>query len=174
METTMKHLSKSNFYLSGPIEFDPNTNWRKPVIDYLKEKFEINVFDPFSDPKQQWVETINICKKEKNFDKLQEIAKKFVRKDLSMVDRCDALIAYLPYKVPTVGTHHEIINANNMKKPVMLVCPEGKENIPVWYYGCLNHNTFFNSWDELYYYLEAVDKGDLLTFNRWNFVYGII
>ena len=170
----MNYLSKKIFYLSGPIEFDENYNWRNEVIEKLKNKFDINIFDPFSDPKQQWVEKIKDYKKIKDFDKLTEIAKGFVRKDLSMVDRCDALIAYLPYKIPTVGTHHEIINANNMKKPVMLVCPQGKENIPIWYYGFLKHETFFNSWDELYCYLEKVDNRDLITNNRWNFIYGII
>ena len=170
----MNYLSEKNFYLSGPIEFGEEINWRLSVIDYLVKKFNIKIFDPFSDPKQQWVETIKSYKKEKNFDKLTDVAKQFVRKDLGMVDRCDALIAYVPYKIPTVGTHHEIINANNMKKPVMLVCLQGKENIPVWYFGCLNHNLFFNSWNELYDYLEEVNKGSFVNFDRWNFIYGII
>lgn len=170
----MGYLSDANFYLSGPIEFDQNINWRDSVIDKLKKDFNINVFDPFSDPKQQWVETIKELKQKKDYDKLTEIAKLFVRKDLAMVDRCDALIAYLPHKVPTVGTHHEIINANNMKKPVMLVCPEGKENMPVWYYGCLNHKNFFSSWKELYDFLEEVNNGNLIKQNRWNFVYGVV
>jgi nucleoside 2-deoxyribosyltransferase len=174
MEQNMNYLSEKNFYLSGPIEFGEEGNWRIPVIDYLVNKFNIKVFDPFSDPKQQWVEKINYYKKEKNFDKLTDMAKQFVRKDLGMVDRCDALIAYVPYKIPTVGTHHEIINANNMKKPVMLVCPQGKENVPVWYFGCLNHNLFFSNWNELYDYLEEANKGAFINFNRWNFIYDII
>ena len=170
----MNYLNNSNFYLSGPIEFGSEPNWREDVIENLKVKFNINVFDPFSDPKQQWIDKINQYKKEKNFNKLTEIANKFVRKDLTMVDRCDALIAYLPYKVPTVGTHNEIINANNMKKPIMLICPEGKENIPIWYYGFMKHEIFFNSWNEIYSYLENVNKGNLIKNNRWDFVYGII
>ena len=170
----MKYLSEANFYLSGPIEFDQDPNWRIPFIETFKTKFDINFFDPFSDPKQQCVEEIKSIKEKKDFDNLSEIAKKFVRKDLAMVDRCDALVAYLPYKVPTVGTHHEIINANNMKKPIMLVCPEGKENIPIWYYGCLNHKIFFNSWQELYDYLESINSGDLIKQRRWDFVYGLI
>jgi len=170
----MNYLKNSKFYLSGPIEFGNEINWRKDVIENLKVKFSINVFDPFSDPKQQWIDKINQYKEEKNFNKLTEIANKFVRKDLTMVDRCDALIAYLPYKVPTVGTHNEIINANNMKKPIMLICPEGKENIPIWYYGFMKHEIFFNSWNEIYYYLENVNKGNLIKNSRWDFVYGVI
>ena len=170
----MNYLSGKNFYLSGPIEFGEEINWRISVIDYLTKQFKIKVFDPFSDPKQQWLEKINFYKKEKDFDKLKDIAKQFVRKDLGMVDRCDALIAYVPYKIPTVGTHHEIINANNMKKPTLLVCPQGKENIPVWYFGCLNHNLFFSNWNELYSCLEEANKGTFVNLNRWNFIYGII
>ena len=170
----MNYLKNTKFYLSGPIEFAEGENWRDKIIENLKKLFKINVFDPFSDPKQQWVNQIKTYKQEKDYKKLAEIAKQFVRKDLSMVDRCDALIAYLPHKVPTVGTHHEIINANNMKKPVILVCPQGKENLPIWYYGCLNHETFFNNWDEVYDYLEAVNTGKLMEKNRWNVVYGIV
>ena len=46
-----------------------------------------------------------------NWDLVEEIAASFVAKDLSLVDRADILFAYLPYKISTCGSHHEIINA---------------------------------------------------------------
>jgi nucleoside 2-deoxyribosyltransferase len=65
----------------------------------------------------------------KDYDTMAKIAKGFLRKDLSLVDRTDFLIANLPYKVPTTGTTHEIINSVNAKKPTMLVCEQGKSLI---------------------------------------------
>lgn len=169
------YLKNARVYLSGPIEYDNiGTNWRDEPKKELISRFEVNLFDPFEDPKQQWVPKIAEARKNKDYKAMEEIAKKFVRKDLAIVDRADFLVAYLPYKVPTTGTHHEIINANEAKKPVLLVCPEGKENIPLWYRGFIPHEVTFGSWDELYTYLHEVNEGKHKDNNRWAFVYGLI
>jgi hypothetical protein len=105
---------------------------------------------------------------------MTKIAKAFVRKDLAMVDRADFTIAYLPSGVPTTGTHHEIINSNNAKKPTMLVCPQGKEFIPLWYYGFIPHEFMFGSWDGLWEYLCEVNKGKHVHNDRWAFTYGLV
>lgn len=169
----MGFLTSKKFYLSGPIEFG-NENWRDPIIDRLKKDFSIDVYDPFSDPKQQWIDKISEAKKNHDYQAIQEIAKKFVRKDLGMVDRSDGLIAYLPYKIPTTGTHHEIINSINSKKPTLLVCPQGKENIPVWYYGISKIQHMFGSWDELFCFLKEVNEGQHQNDDKWSFVYDLV
>src|SRR3989304_6377731 len=128
----MHYLQDTRVYLSGPIEYDEEgTNWRIEPKKELVSRFSVNLFDPFEDPKQQWLPLIAKAREKLDYEAMETVAKKFVRKDLSIVDRADFVIAYLPYKVPTTGTHHEIIVANNAKKPVMLVCPEGKEHIPL-------------------------------------------
>lgn len=169
----MGFLTNKKFYLSGPIEFGCE-NWRDDIIKRLRENFSIDVYDPFSDPKQQWVEKIAEARKNKDYQAIQDIAKKFVRKDLGMVDRSDGLIAYLPYKVPTIGTHHEVINSINSKKPTLLVCPQGKENIPVWYYGISKTDHMFGSWDDLFVFLNEVNKGLHQSDDKWSFVYDLV
>lgn len=169
----MGFLTNKKFYLSGPIEFG-SENWREPIIEKLKNDFSIDVYDPFSDPKQQWVDKIIEAKAKHDYQAIQDIAKKFVRKDLGMVDRSDGLIAYLPYKVPTTGTHHEIINSINSKKPTLLVCPQGKENVPVWYYGISKIQHMFGSWDELFVFLKEVNEGHHQDDDKWSFVYDLV
>ena len=99
---------------------------------------------------------------------------KVERKDLERVDKTDILAAHLPYKVPTTGTHHEIIVSDNAKKPTLLVCPEGKANVPAWYYGFIDLKYMFGSWDELYHYLREVNDYRHTDDYRWASTYGLI
>jgi nucleoside 2-deoxyribosyltransferase len=162
-------------YLSGPIEHDAtHTNWRTDPTKQLVEGFKINLFDPYSDPKQQWVPLLHEARANKDYNEIARIAADFVHKDLAIVDRCDFVIAYLPKGVPTTGTHHEIINSVNAKKPTLLVCPQGKENVPIWYYGFIPHEVMFGSWEELYTYLHEVNDGKHKDKRRWAFVYGLV
>ncbi len=176
MKTKRKtYLAGKRCYLSGPIENDNlGHNWRTEPKKVLVKKFKIDLFDPFLDPKQNLTGELLEARDKKDYVTIVRIAKGFVRKDLAMVDRADFLIAYLPYKVPTTGTHHEIINSNNTKKPTLLVCPQGKEYVPLWYYGFIPPECMFGCWDELYTYLKEVDKGLHMDNNRWHFIYGLV
>ena len=144
------YLDNKRCYLSGPIEHGVAIDWRTEPKKVLRERFKIDLFDPFDDEKQQWVPALNKARAEKNYPEMRRIAKAFVRKDLSMVDHSHFVIGYLPFKVPTTGTHHELIESNNRKKPTLLVCPQGKENVPLWYYGFIHHDMMFGSFEELY------------------------
>lgn len=171
----MSVLANKRCYLSGPIEHgEQGRNWRIEPTKVLTERFKIDLFDPFSDPKQQWVPMLTKARQEKDYETMSTIARNFVRKDLCMVDRVDFLIAYLPWQVCTTGTHHEIINSINAKKATLLVCPDAKEKIPLWYFGFVPHQVMFGSWDELYNYLDEVNQGLHKDNNRWQFVYGLI
>ena len=171
----MNVLQGKRCYLSGPIENDPSaTNWRTEPKKVLLSEFRIDLFDPFEDPKQVWAEPLKVARDEHDYDEMARIAKMFVRKDLSMVDRADFVISCLPHRVPTTGTHHEIINSNNAKKPTLLVCPQGKNLVPAWYYGFIPHDVMFGSWEELYTYLREVNAGKHKDNNRWHFIYGMV
>ena len=170
-----EHLKGKRCYLSGPIQYDTtNLNWRIEPTKTLTEEFGIDVFDPFADPKQQWVPKLEAARKQEDFEEIKRIAKKFVRKDLAEVEHSHMLIAYLPLKVPTTGTHHEIINANDRKKPTFLVCNEGKASIPVWYFGFIRPEFMFGSWDELYNYLREINAGHHTDNDRLARIYDLI
>lgn len=155
-------------YLSGPIEFDNSeVDWRPPVKEHLTKFFGIDIYDPFCDPKQSKSDALQKAREAEDFDGMREVTKQFVRKDLHHVDLSHFLIANLPYKVPTVGTVHEIINSNDRKKPTLLVCTKGKKYIPSWYFGFIKHKYMFGSWNELYDYLSEVSEGKHFNDDRW-------
>lgn len=174
MELNMGFLKDKRVYLSGPIQFDDtNLNWRTEPKRRLTEGFGIDFFDPFDDPKQQWVPTLKHAQSIQDYPKMAEIAHRFVHKDLQMVARTDALIAYLPYKVPTTGTVHEIINSNENKKPTLLVTNmDDIAYIPLWYFGFIRLEFMFPNWDALFAYLSEVDEGKHRHNPRWSFIYG--
>lgn len=162
-------------YLSGPIQYALEEFWRDEPIHVLTERFGLNVFDPFADEKHKWTEEISVAKQTGDIEQLINISKKFVRKDLGMVDRSDFLIAYLPVGVQTVGTVHEIINSNNSKKPTLLVVNSGNlADIPLWYFGFIPQRYLFASWTSLYDYLQIVHDGKCVDDNRWHLPCGII
>jgi len=171
----MSVLQGKRCYLSGPIEHGTGVNWRELPKQVLVGEFGIDLFDPYSDPKQQWVNSLLQARENKDYETMAKIARAFVRKDLCMVDRSDFIIANLPYPVPTCGTHHEIINSVNAKKPTLLVCEQGKEKIPLWYYGFIQHETMFSSWEDLFTYLRDIEAGKYRGVNnRWDYVYGLV
>lgn len=162
-------------YLSGPIEHgEPGHSWRLKPKDVLINKYGIDVFDPFDDPKQVWAKVLYEARDRSDYEAMSEIAHNFVSKDLSMVDRADLVIAYLPYKVPTTGTIHEIVYSNDRKKPTLLISPEGKNRIPLWFYGLVRHQYMFGCWEDLFAYLDEVEEGLHKDDRRWAFTYDLI
>ncbi len=167
----MNYLEGRAAYLGGPIEYDTGEDWRSPVKKVLSERFKLCVFDPSLDPKQNQIADLRRMRQEGNYDQLSEVAHEFVRADLGVIDNATFLIAYLPYKVPVFGTVHEIVSANNAKKPTLLVCPEGKDKITTWAFGFIRHEFMFGSWDTLYDYLQEVADGKHKKNNRWYLMY---
>jgi len=168
-------LAGTRAYLSGPIEHgEEDLNWREEPIKVLTDEFKVKVFDPFSDPKQKWTSVIEEARDNKDYDTMQRIAKKFIRKDLTKIQKSDFVVAYVPYRIPTVGTVHEIIKSNEFKYPTLLVCSKGKAYTSLWYWGFIRPEFIFGSWDELYSYLREVNNGKHKDNDRWDFVYGLI
>jgi hypothetical protein len=91
-----------------------------------------------------------------------------------IVQKSDFVTAYVPHGVPTIGTVHEIIFADSIKLPVMLICPQGKKKVGKWYFGIVDHNMIFGSWADYYSYLREVNDGKHKDNFRWSFVYGLI
>lgn len=171
----MDYLNNKHCYLSGAIQYSDGENWRIQQKIILKKDFGLDVFDPFDDPKQQWIPTLKEAQENKDYKKIAEISHSFVRKDLGLVDKSDFIIAYLQDKVPTTGTVHEIINSNNAKKPTLLVtnCDDiGK--IPFWYFGFIPIEFMFAGWDNLFAYLHEVNNGLHKDNKKWDLIYGNI
>ena len=170
----MGYLKKAKCYLSGPIEFDSGPNWRISVKMNLKQRFKIEIVDPNADPKQGDVVKMVAARDKGDKKAIQKIMKTFVRKDLCCVDRADFLIVNLPHGVATAGTHCELNQSNDRKKPTLLVCEKGACWNPFWYFGYIPLEYIFGSWEELYQYLEKVDAGECMDDDRWAWVYKLL
>lgn len=170
----MNYLKNKLVYLSGAIEADNSLiNWRIPVIERL-EKFGLKVFDPNSDPKQNRASELYKAKQNKDFDKVAEIAKGFCRKDLNLVDKSDIVVVRARHDIPSVGTWHECFTAWDNKKIVLLVNEEGIDKISSWLFAFIPVKYMFGSWQDLYDYLDLVDKGYMSHDFRFATLYNLI
>jgi len=177
----MGHLQDKSVYLGGAISNCPllkqGINWRPPVIQELETRFGLNVFDPLSDPKQQFVDDVKRAQQNKDEHALRMVATGFVQKDLQKVARCDFTIHKIVTNVDSPGSTDEIMFASRqLKNPTLIVCEEGRFNLSTWYWGCINPEFLFSSWDELYDYLAEVDDPNFSCgmSRRWNMVREII
>lgn len=173
----MNYLKDKRLYFSSPIECceEKEKNWRQPIIEKLKNQYGLNVFDPYSDPKQQFTDDIKKAKENKDFQTVRKIARSFVKKDLNLVDRSDILLAYIPYRVPTTGVCHEIIVSSNSKKPTLLVTNMNDISyIPTWYFGFIPVEFMFSNWEALFNYLKEVNEGKHKDNDKWSYIYELI
>jgi hypothetical protein len=164
-------LEGKRCYISGPIEFDNGDDWRTPIKKFLREDLKLIVSDPLEDSKQSAQPELLAARARKDYEAMSAIAKIFVERDLGLIDRMDFIISYVPHKVPTIGTIHEIVVANNAKKAVLLLCPQGKEMAGLWFFGALPHHRYiFGNWGDLTNYLLEVDMGKHMEDRRWRFL----
>ena len=170
----MGYLEGVRCYLSQPIEHSTGMNWKSDVIKYLTDEFGINVFDPQADEKQKRAELLEAAMETGDFDEAERVATSFVKKDLAEIDRTDFLIAYNPHKVCTTGVPCEVHHAVQLKKPVQIVCPQGKKSAARWYFGYIRHRYIYGAWSDLYAYLKEVDEGKHMDNHRWWYVYDMV
>lgn len=159
-------LKKTRVYCAGPIQFAKKGEdvWRKIVSKKFK-KAGITVWSPLTTPflnfrledndlKQQ----IRSYMQNKDYENVSNIMKQIVRRDLSMVDKCDFLIAHIDPEVYTCGTFHELFIAIGQRKPVF-VFTKDKTKIPTWLFGVMPHHNIFESIEDLTNHILRIDSG---------------
>jgi hypothetical protein len=68
------------------------------------------------------------------------------------------------------GSYEEIAIATHEKKPILVVCEQGKFRTPQWLFGQLPHEHIFSNFDELMTYLHGIDEHGLDDDSgRWYF-----
>ena len=172
-------LNNHRVYLAGPIDHveDDGTGWRRKITPYLK-KMGLTILDPTDKPTSQckWNEVgeekehIQKLVDLKRWDELNRMAKEIVLVDLRMVEVSDFMICYVDKDVHLCGTYDELFEALRRRKPTLIVHKGGKKDMSMWLRGKVNHNFVFESWDELYAYLEALHDGVVEPdYTRWVF-----
>lgn len=173
----MNRLRGMTCYLCGPMDRVPDggAGWRQLMSDRLRE-FEVGVFNPCDKPSDFAQEDedsrtrILHMKEWHDFEGLERAMKPICSVDLRMVDIAHFLIMNIDIDVHLCGSYHEAFLAISQKKPVLIRCRQGKQNLPNWMFGVVPHEMVFSKWDELVDYLKYVDSHpEVEDHNRWRF-----
>jgi len=174
---SINKLEDSIGYLSGPIDDaeDNGIQWRRQLVELLKEKKMgfIKILDPTNKLPglcEEVGDTQEIMKSHKlhqRWDALTAMMRPVVRVDLRQVDVCDFLIAYIDVDIHACGTYHEIVIANQQKKPILIISKQGKKSVPSWLFGILDHDCFLESVEECVDYLSGINDGGVPANDKW-------
>ena len=172
-------LNNHRVYLAGPIDnaHDDGVGWRQNITPYLK-KMGLTILDPTNKPTSQckWNEVgdekdhIHKLVDLERWDELRNLAKEIVLVDLRMVEVADFMICYLDRDIHQCGTYDELFEALRRRKPTLIVHKGGKKEMSMRLRGKVNHNFVFETFDDLYSYLEALHNGIIEPdYTRWVF-----
>lgn len=178
----MNRLYGMRTYLVGAMESVPDggTQWRSRITPWLNSR-GVLVFNPCDKPlseetSRESPEDRAIRKRlleQGKYDEMIEHAKMIRPTDLRMVDITDFIIAYIDKDSYATGTYEEISWANRQKKPILVVCEQGKREAPPWLFLMLKkaHHTIFDDWSSLQEYLDYIDECPDTpdTLDRWMF-----
>lgn len=173
----LKRLKNTLCYLCGPMDrvADGGVLWRRRITPLLKN-IGVGVLDPCKKPTTFAVEDSNFrhniesLKSSKQFNRVRKLMRDIAAIDLRMVDIAHFVIMYMDTDAHMCGSYHEAFVSIQQKKPLLIVCKQGKESIPNWLFGVMPHEHMFSSFNELIEYLNDVDKGrDNNDYNRWRF-----
>jgi hypothetical protein len=152
--------------------------WRDMMTEFL-ESLNVIVLDPREKPIDGEVselpENIDLRRhllETGRWDELAQLMKPIRGADLRCCDHADFVICYLNFEMKMCGTWEELFWINREKKPILIVCKQGKNEIPPWLYGVLPHQLMFSSFDEAKAYITHIDQDPILSIDklgRWQF-----
>lgn len=174
-------LTNNLTYLVGSIDYstDFGVGWRKEITPFL-HNLGIGVLDPTDKP-SEWVNEdedeikhLTNLKQKGEYNELSRVMKNIVSIDLHLLDLSNFIIAYLDWDVRITGSITELTYAALEKKPIIVICPQGKKNMSNWLFGLLDHELWFNSVGEAKSYLEDIhywhDGRPIVNTERWRFL----
>lgn len=174
----MGKLFGQRCYESGPIDCAPDygKGWRDDLKPFFKE-LGVIVLDPLNKPIDLGFEEgknlhsyLDDLLDRENYNKVCEIMKVIRRTDLRMCDVADFAVVYIDMDILMCGTIEELTTLNRSKKAILVVCKQGKKNVPRWLFGMIPHQHVFNNFEEAKDYLWEVDSGkNVEDFKRWQF-----
>lgn len=165
-------------YLIGPIDRCPDNGrtWRKQIEPDLLKRGIIPL-NPLEKPIDLGIEddesreNRKVYKQNENYQELSKEVRIIRHVDLRLVDRADFIICYLDTSIHMCGTYEELFWANRLKSPIIVVCPQGKQNIPDWLFGTLKEEFFFSNFEDALKYIDYIDSSDNPEhLGRWLFI----
>lgn len=173
----MGRLAGHITYLIGPMETisDGGISWRNWITPKLNQR-GIGVFNPCDKATEHGHEgeamrtNLKDAKDNKNWTKVQELTKEFVGIDARMVNLSSFCILYIDKDSHMCGSYVEFGWAVQQKKPVLVYCQQGRENMPGFVSGMSPPELLFNSWLDLWDYIVEIDTcKEVKDTKRWTF-----
>jgi len=173
----MNRLKGMTAYLCGAMDrvADGGVEWREHITPKLQE-FGVGVFNPCNKPSdyapedEDTRELIHSLKRSGRYDEVASVMKPICAVDLRMVDIAHFIIMNLDIDSHLCGSYHEAFVAIGQKKPVIVMCKQGKRNLPNWMFGVVPHQMVFINWSETLEYLHHINEDeDVKHLNRWRF-----
>ena len=173
----MNRLKNTLCYLCGAMDrvADGGVGWREYISTEIK-KIGVGVLNPCDKPTtfgiedENFREIISALKTQNKFEDIRTKMKPITAIDLRMVDICHFLVMHIDMDVHMCGSYHEAFVASGQKKPVLVVCEQGKAEAPNWLFGIIPHEHIFSSWSELLEYLYHINEDEgVQHLNRWRF-----
>lgn len=173
----MQNLKYAICYLIGGIDRQPDNGagWRERVKKDFAN-FGLCFIDPLNKPVDIGIESGDarhrrkILKEQGLYEEFSQIMKEIRIVDLLFTDKADMAVCFLDLDYHMCGTYEEITSMNRSKRPVLIVCKQGKKNVPDWLFGMLPHQFFFDDFDQLHQYLDLVDNAAKPPHKRWKFL----
>jgi len=173
----LNRLKNHICYQIGAIDRCPDSGktWRNEITPFL-ENMGIIVFNPLKKPMTIGLEdddnrsTRQKLKQSGKFDEFSKIMKSIRHADLRMVDKCDFVICYIDLDIFAFGTIEEMTICNKTKKPILMVCRQGKLAIPDWAWAMIPHQMMFDTMHELLEYVRHINGSpEINDLGRWIF-----
>ena len=174
----MNKLKGMRTYLCGSIDRAPDggVEWRDWITPKLQE-FNLGVMNPCKKPIDIGGEDLEDrdyrkkLLKEKKYDELSKYMRTIRVVDLRMSDVSDFAIVNFDTDARMMGTIEEMTVLNSQKKPILLYCPRGIDQIYAWVWGMIPYQMYFEQWDDLFSYLKDIDDGTNTEYlNRWTWI----
>lgn len=162
-------------YLAGNMEHTAGAEgWR----DFVKQRLSpigVNILSPVDTkflgyPVESRDDILRMKRERRNgnLDTVSEYMKRVIRKDLRLIDLSDFVIVNMEVLKPTFGTMHELVIADQQKKPIFLSISEGRHECPLWILGLVNPKFIYNNIDEVVETILKIDDGSIeLNPERW-------
>jgi hypothetical protein len=149
-------------------------SWRDKLTPEL-EKMGVVVFNPYHKPFINDVDESAASRDRRtklrtngHFARLCKEMREIRSFDLSLVDRCDFIIAYIKPSVASWGSADEFFTANRMKKPIFLAVEGGRKACPLWIFGVIPHKYIYDTPEDILAMLKRIDSGRKKTdSSRW-------
>lgn len=180
---TRHRLTGHCAYLAGPMDQvnDRGQVWREDISEFLW-KLGIGVLNPCDNPvvgslqeDDCYFEEMASLKEAGDWEEVERLGKRVVRSDLHLIDIGNFCIVYIDTTVHSSGTNTELTYAALEKKPVILVCRQGKKGVPNFLWGIgLNHHMFFDNFEQAKGYILTLVRAKTLPdkpdFKDWRFI----